>query len=60
MQSWGAHFRAGAATPAIIWPQQARREGGQVFLVPLHSVFLGKILFFQIVGVISMIIHFSM
>jgi len=35
MQPWGAHFRAGAAAPATIWPQQARRGGGQVFLVPL-------------------------
>ena len=29
MQSWGAHFGAGAATPAIIWPQQAGREAGE-------------------------------
>ena len=50
MQPWGAHFRAGTATPANIWSQQARREGGQFFLASLLiSWLLGKILFFLII-----------
>lgn len=57
MQPWGAHFGAGAATPANIWSQQARRKGGQVFPA---SLVISLTVDYLITRVNNMNIHFSM